>query len=240
MRVEHQVNAFEKILTSYDGVLPLHRHLFNYFKQHKQMGSSDRRWATRYLYSYFRLGKALFGLEKLERLAIADYLCNHTRSLVASTYLPALAETISSPLTEKLLQVENAYPDFKLHEVFPFAAKLSAEIDKTAFLKSFFIQPDLFIRTSKQGHQGVMAALEANQVSAKALSPTSISLPNGTKMEQVLSDQRLYQIQDLSSQQTGAYFRPEKYGYWWDCCAASGGKSLLLYDLEPTVQLLVS
>ena len=47
-------------------------------------------------------------------------------------------------------------------------------------------------------------------------------------------------MQDLSSQKTGAFFQPQKYDYWWDCCAASGGKSLLLHDLEPQIQLLVS
>jgi 16S rRNA (cytosine967-C5)-methyltransferase len=56
----------------------------------------------------------------------------------------------------------------------------------------------------------------------------------------VLSDPRLYQIQDLSSQKTGNYFEPHKYDYWWDCCAASGGKSLLLHNLEPNIELLVS
>jgi 16S rRNA (cytosine967-C5)-methyltransferase len=33
---------------------------------------------------------------------------------------------------------------------------------------------------------------------------------------------------------------PQMYDYWWDCCAASGGKSLLLHDLQPKIELLVS
>jgi 16S rRNA (cytosine967-C5)-methyltransferase len=53
-------------------------------------------------------------------------------------------------------------------------------------------------------------------------------------------DLQHYQVQDLSSQRTGLYFEPKSWEYWWDCCAASGGKSLLLHDIEPTVQLLVS
>ncbi|MBC7614467.1 MAG: RsmB/NOP family class I SAM-dependent RNA methyltransferase, partial [Pedobacter sp.] len=82
MRIEHQVRAFEQIYKNYDGVLPLHRFLFTYFKQNKQMGSSDRRWATRYIYSFFRLGRALLKLEPIERLAIADFLCHNTSSLI--------------------------------------------------------------------------------------------------------------------------------------------------------------
>jgi 16S rRNA (cytosine967-C5)-methyltransferase len=47
-------------------------------------------------------------------------------------------------------------------------------------------------------------------------------------------------VQDFSSQQTAQYFKPQKWESWWDACAASGGKSLLLHDLEPTVKLVVS
>lgn len=240
MRVEHQINAFTRILNGYDGVVPLHRYLFAYFKQNKQMGSSDRRWATRYLYSYFRLGKALVRLEVTERLAIADFLCNDTPSLVISTYLPELAVYVQLSLNEKLDLIKENYPEFKTGDVFNFSAELSEGIEKNELLKSFFIQPDLFIRVKEQVGEAVIKQLETNNVSVRVLSSTSLALPNGTKLEQVLDDPGLYQIQDLSSQRTGAYFNPQRYDYWWDCCAASGGKSLLLYDLEPTVQLLVS
>ncbi|RZL22188.1 MAG: RsmB/NOP family class I SAM-dependent RNA methyltransferase, partial [Pedobacter sp.] len=81
MRADHQLRAFEQILNSYDGSLPLHRFLPGYFKQNKQMGSSDRRWATRHLYSLFRLGKALTQLPNEQRLAVADFLCHDTLSL---------------------------------------------------------------------------------------------------------------------------------------------------------------
>jgi 16S rRNA (cytosine967-C5)-methyltransferase len=45
--------------------------------------------------------------------------------------------------------VKTAHPDFKLEDVFPWSAQLSAGIDKDAFLKSFFVQPDLYIRMAK-------------------------------------------------------------------------------------------
>ncbi|RZK68357.1 MAG: RsmB/NOP family class I SAM-dependent RNA methyltransferase, partial [Pedobacter sp.] len=77
-------------------------------------------------------------------------------------------------------------------------------------------------------------------ISANAIGTTSLALPNGTKLEKLLPDQKYYQVQDLSSQATGDLFKPQQWDYWWDCCAASGGKSLLLHSLEPTVQLLVS
>jgi 16S rRNA (cytosine967-C5)-methyltransferase len=47
-------------------------------------------------------------------------------------------------------------------------------------------------------------------------------------------------VQDYSSQQTANYFKPNKWDAWWDACAASGGKSLLLHELEPNIKLVVS
>ena len=55
-------------------------------------------------------------------------------------------------------------------------------------------------------------------------------------------------MQDLSSQRTGEFIR-EAFVYLnklkdridvWDCCAASGGKSLLAFDINPAIQLSVS
>ncbi|TKC05688.1 RsmB/NOP family class I SAM-dependent RNA methyltransferase [Pedobacter polaris] len=240
MRVEHQIRAFEQILKDYKGVLPLHRHLFTYFKQNKQMGSSDRRWATRYLYSFFRLGKALSKLNNLQRLAIADFLCHDTLSLIISHYLPELEESIGASITDKIAIVKKKFSAFKIEEVFSFDTELSEGIFKGDFYRSFFIQPDLFIRVKSTHIQAVVDQLQANGVSVKEISATTLALPNGTKLEQVINDPRLYQIQDLSSQYTGTFFGPKKYDYWWDSCAASGGKSLLLHSLEPNIELLVS
>ena len=240
MKVEHQVKAFEQVLDSYDGVLPLHRFLFAYFKQHKQMGSSDRRWASRYIYSFFRLGKALSKIDKLKRLAVADFLCHDTTSLVIAHYLPDVEPSIALPLGDKIELIKKVYQSFKLEEVFSFDAPISDGIDKEEFLKSFFIQPDLFIRVKETHIQAIINQLNANGVNFKEVADTTLALPNGTKLEQVINDARLYQIQDFSSQKTGEFFEPNKYDYWWDCCAASGGKSILLHSLQPHIELLVS
>lgn len=240
MRVEHHVNAFEKIINAYDGASPLHRFLFAYFKQNKQMGSSDRKWASRYSYSFFRLGKALRKLDLLHRLAVADFLCNSSPSLIVQHYLADLANRIESPLLEKMEAISAMYPDFSIEDVFPFPVPLSESIERRKFLESFFVQPDLFIRVKETHVQAIKNQLQLNGITAKEISSTTLALPNGTKLEQAVSDPRLYQIQDLSSQKTGDYFKPNAYDYWWDCCAASGGKSLLLHSLQPKIELLVS
>ncbi|RBQ03836.1 RsmB/NOP family class I SAM-dependent RNA methyltransferase [Pedobacter miscanthi] len=239
MRADHQLRAFEQILSSYDGSLPLHRFLPTYFKQHKQMGSSDRRWATRHIYSFFRMGKALSSLANEERLSIADFLCHDTLSQIVEKNFPELVESIAIPLEKKLGLVKAKYPDFKIEEVYPFHAAFSGDIDQEAFFASFFKQPDLFIRVAANDSKSIITRLETENITVKAISDTALALPNGTKLETILKEGS-YQVQDLSSQHTGEYFKPNKWDKWWDCCAASGGKTLLLHSLEPVIELLVS
>lgn len=240
MKLEYQIRSFEQVFKAYDGVQPLHRFLFTYFKQNKQMGSSDRRWATRYLYSFFRLGNALIKEEPLLRLAIADFLCNQTESLVVTHYLPQFKDQILLPIQAKLALIEDTYPAFKLSDVFPFKADLSDGIDHTEFLQSFFIQPDLFLRIKPSSHKTLVDELTKAEVSVREINETTLALPNGTKLEKVLPENKSYHVQDLSSQKTAEFFQPQPYDYWWDSCAASGGKSLLLHGLEPKIQLLVT
>lgn len=240
MRVEHQVRAFEQIFGNYDGILPLHRFLFTYFKQNKQMGSSDRRWATRYMYSFFRLGKALPTVAIIERLAIADFLCHETPSLIVETYLKDWVSKLTLPITAKKELIKSKYPKFNLEDVFVLHNHLSKSIEKDNFFNSFFVQPNLFIRVKGTHIKAVTDQLLSKGMLVDEVIENALVLPNGTKLEEAIHDARLYQVQDLSSQKTGAYFKPAKYDYWWDCCAASGGKSLLLHDLEPNIELLVS
>jgi 16S rRNA (cytosine967-C5)-methyltransferase len=70
----------------------------------------------------------------------------------------------------------------------------------------------------------------------------SLALPNATKLEDVLEIDTEVIIQDLNSQRTGRFLatlRNDKPKVW-DCCAASGGKSIMAYDINPNIQLTVS
>ncbi|MBY0243915.1 MAG: RsmB/NOP family class I SAM-dependent RNA methyltransferase [Sphingobacteriaceae bacterium] len=240
MKLVHQLKTFENIVANYDGKLPLHRFLALFFKQNKQMGSSDRRWANRYLFSFFRLGNILIDLDNISRLAIADFLCNQTSSLVVEHYLPNLVDKIQLSVPEKVKCVQKIYPNFDLSAVFQFKDNLTAALQDEVFYLSFFTQPNLFIRVPSKQIENLIRHLKKQDIAVEQLSETSLALPNATKLEQVIGDKFLYEVQDLSSQQTGMYFEPKANDFWWDCCTASGGKSLLLHQFEPSVSLLVS
>jgi 16S rRNA (cytosine967-C5)-methyltransferase len=240
MKAINQLKTFQRILEEYPAETPLGKFLPGFYRQNKQMGSTDRRIAGRLMYNYFRLGKAAPGLPADERLFVAEFLCNTQLNSFLQHFKPEWAACIGFSLDEKLHLVKTAHPEFNLDDVFPWTRQLSAGIDKAAFLRSFFVQPDLFIRVYKGFEQHVKALLTAAEITFKDEGKGCFALPNGTKLETVIANPHWYEVQDFSSQQTAQYFKPQKWESWWDACAASGGKSLLLHDLEPNLKLVVS
>jgi len=240
MKAINQLKTFQRILDEYPAETPLSKFLPGFYRQNKQMGSTDRRIASRLMYNYFRLGKALSDIPTDERLFIAEFLCNTQLNSFLQHFKPDWAACVGFTMAEKLAIVKSTYPDFRLDNVFPWINQISTVIDKEAFLRSFFVQPDLFIRVYKGFETQVKVALAAAEVIFKDEGDGCFSLPNGTRLEALIPNPYWYEVQDHSSQQTAQYFKPHKWENWWDACAASGGKSLLLRDLEPTVKLVVS
>src|SRR6201986_4390402 len=240
MKAINQLKTFQRILDEYPAETPLGKFLPGFYRQNKQMGSTDRKVASRLIYNYFRLGKALFNTPTEDRLLVAEFLCNTQTNSFLQHFKPEWALCIGFDIDEKLKLIKTAYPDFKLADVFPWSNEISTGIDKDAFLKSFFIQPDLFIRVRKGFEQHVKALLTKAEIVFKDEGNSCLALPNGTRLEAIFPQQHWFEVQDLSSQQTAKFFRPNKWESWWDACAASGGKSLLLHDQEPNLKLVVS
>lgn len=250
MREDQQLKTFLRILNEYPANTPLTKFLPGFFKKNKQMGSTDRRVASRLLYSYYRLGKALKERPVEERLFIAEFLCNSEDNSFLAHFRPDLNEKIVLPIEEKVKLLE-ATEGFVFEDIFPFTKHLSSGIDKQGFLNSLFVQPDLYIRIHSGKQELVKLKLTEAAIAFTEIGETALALPNGTNLNQIFPENtiplpfrpvviRPYVVQDLSSQQTAAYFKPNRYESWWDACAASGGKSLLLFSLQADIKLLVS
>jgi 16S rRNA (cytosine967-C5)-methyltransferase len=171
---------------------------------------------------------------------VAEFLCNSQTNSFLQHFKPEWALCIGFDIDEKLKLIKTAYPAFKLADVFPWTAELSAGIDKDAFLKSFFVQPDLFIRVREGSDTLVRGTLAKENITFKDEGNGCLALPNGTRLENLFPQQNWFEVQDFSSQQTAQFFKPSKWESWWDACAASGGKSLLLHELQPNLKLVVS
>jgi len=240
MKAINQLKTFHRLLEEYPAETPLSKFLPGFYRQNKQMGSTDRKVASRLIYNYFRLGAALPDLPSEDRLIVAEFLCNSQVNSFLQHFKPEWAACVGFTLDEKLALVKTAYKEFKLSDVFPWADQISAGIDKEAFLKSFFVQPDLFIHVHNGYDHLVKAELNKAEVAFKDEGNGCFALPNGTRLETIFPTQHWFEVQDYSSQQTANYFKPNKWDQWWDACAASGGKSLLLHEMEPNIKLVVS
>lgn len=240
MKAINQLKTFQRILAEYPADTPLGKFLPGFYRQNKQMGSTDRRVAGRLIYNYFRLGRALPDLPAEDRLMVAEFLCNTQSNSFLQHFKPDWAACVAFGVDEKISLIKTTYPDFDLDDVFPWLPQLSNDIDRDAFLKSFFIQPDLFIRVHKGYEAQVKAELSKAEVTFKDEGDGCLALPNGTRLDAIFPKQHWFEVQDYSSQQTANYFKPEKWDSWWDACAASGGKSLLLHSLQPDIKLVVS
>jgi 16S rRNA (cytosine967-C5)-methyltransferase len=240
MKAINQLKTFLRILDEYPADTPLSKFLPGFYRQNKQMGSTDRRVASRLIYNYFRIGNALPDLQPEDRLMVAEFLCNTQLNSFLQHFKPEWAACIGFGIDEKLALVKAVHKYFNLKDVFPWISQVSDGIDKEAFLKSFFIQPDLFIHVHNGYDHLVKAELNKAEIAFKDEGNGCFSLPNGTRLETIFPTQHWFEVQDYSSQQTANYFKPNKWDQWWDACAASGGKSLLLHELEPDIKLVVS
>lgn len=211
------------------------------------MGSRDRRETRSWVYQYFRIGKALPDLEFTERLSVAVFLCNSDPSPAANALLLKFGRLdpgmMTSPLDEKLDRVSSAYSDFDLLQVFPYSKWIGSGVDARAFAKSMLVQPDVWIRVRKGADKKVSDELinAAIGFEKDEVLPQAWRLPQGVNVTELASYKKgLFEIQDRSSQATASFFQARENESWWDACAASGGKSLLLLEQEPGIRLFAT
>ncbi len=202
------------------------------------MGSSDRRMNSRYCYNVFRLGRAFEELALTERLAIAEFLCEG-ESAVVHEFKPEWINKNFTNLGDKIDFIQSLYGDF-LEKVFPLTDHLSPGIVKEEFISSHFVQPDLFIRLKRGSEATVKHELEQQGIAFVEAGPQTLALSNGINLQALKKIQGLFEVQDYSSQQSLNAIQTKANETWWDACAASGGKSLLLLDKFPHINLLVS
>jgi len=243
MRAEQQLRSFLRVFDNFPADKPLAKFLPEFFKRNKQMGSNDRRSVSRLLYNYFRLGRALANKSVEERLFLAEFLCTSVDNPFLHHFRSDLNQMIYLNIEEKI-KYASINEGLIIEQVFPFTNHLSEGIDKEAFLLSFFVQPDLFIRVNPKALSWVLKTLEDCSIDFSLIAHNTVALPNGTNLNSLFSDSTFpvkpYEVQDLSSQRTAKYFKPNRFEHWWDACAASGGKSLLLFSEQSDIKLLVS
>ncbi|HYF31389.1 MAG TPA: Fmu (Sun) domain-containing protein [Chitinophagaceae bacterium] len=272
------LNTAVQLLEQYRGEMPFSIFAKSFFAQHKKYGSKDRKRIAHLCYCYFRLGQSLQTLPKEERVLTGLFLCSAHPDELLQHARPEWNAQIGSTIDEKISVLNQSGIHFSIQDIFPWKSELSEGIDHEAFCRSFLVQPDLFLRLRPGQESNVREKLRRGGISFTAISPTCVSLPNTSKIDEVIALDSEAVVQDLNSQNTGSFFAANfsaqvhqegtfppktdlgqanqtvaKKGIFaergesfqtslsaWDCCAASGGKSILAYDLLPGIQLTVS
>lgn len=239
MRFASYLASAGHIISAYQGQVPLAAWLKNYFSQHKKYGSGDRRWIADLCYCYFRLGKAFVTLSTEERLLTAQFLCYSNSPFIAALK-PEWQHKQNASLPDKL----SFLGEKEWIHLFPFRQEISTAIEQEPFVLSFLQQPDLFLRIRPGKEKTVITKLTTAGIPFEQ-EGDCLRLPNSAKVDAILTINEEAVVQDYSSQQVLQPLqqhlltaKPQTTA--WDCCAASGGKTILLHDAYPPLKLTVT
>ena len=239
-RFHSYINTSEKIIDLYRGDVPFSIFIKSYFATNKKFGSKDRKQISELCFIYFRLSGMLDKYLVKEKILTAFFLYNSTPTDLMQAIKPAWNSLISLPITEKMKLVHN---DMQLADIFPFKEALSSSINFEKFCLSFIAQPQLFVRVRPALYESTIKKIKQSLLPFSLLDNNCIQLPSGTNIETFLLPDKEVVIQDYNSQKVLDFLKTDlampvidqskgtNLPAVWDCCAASGGKSILLYDL---------
>ena len=240
------------LISTYKGGEPFHLYIKKYFSANKKHGSKDRKHIASLCYNYFRLGGGVAaGTTVEDKILLGAFLCNSGFSVSFEQSKPAWNDMADQPLGEKLKAAEGIFDSGK---IFPFQRFLSNEIDSDKFADSFLQQPKLFLRIRPGKETVVFEKIRAANFSFTRMNSKCLVFSNNEKISGAISLDKEAVIQDFNSQRTGDFF--SKYFFEqqagtdlenknsqiavWDCCAGSGGKSILAIDTLKNIKLTVT
>jgi 16S rRNA (cytosine967-C5)-methyltransferase len=225
------INSAKKAIETLSPGEPVAHHLKRFFAADKKYGSKDRKIISSLCYNYYRAGHAFPEKTIEEKILNAYFLCAAEKNVLLEKLSPELNEKAGWP-AEKKCSFLNIGPD----KIFPFGALLSDEINKEAFALSFLRQPLLFLRLRPGKAVKILEKLTEAKADFEEINTSCISMPPASKAQDFFKINKDAVVQDMNSQQVFDYFNEDhifhsKEVSVWDCCAASGGKSILLYDM---------
>ncbi|GAB5408228.1 MAG: hypothetical protein BalsKO_05930 [Balneolaceae bacterium] len=169
-------------------------------------------------------------------------MCSENQSQLLETHRPEWNSAIELGFEEKCAIIGADFENV-LHDLFPWKNQMNSEIEFPSFSRSFLIQPDVFLRIRPGEKEEVEHKLNSAKLSFNKLSYSTLSVPQSAKISDLLNTDSEIVIQDLSSQKVGDSLEEVLVNNGlsvWDCCAASGGKALMAYDLNQSIKLTVS
>ena len=194
-------------------------------------------------YHYFRCAHLFVSASNIEtKILNSIFLCNQSQHDILNQLAPDLNQKIELSSEDKFL-----YLKINPNTIFKFNEELSGELDQRLFAYSFFNQSALFLRVRPGNLNKVTEKLKVSDIHFEQIGEDTIKCNNSAKINEVLKVNKEVVIQDLNSQRVFEYLKKNNVHKdsgkveVWDTCAASGGKSILIYDiLKGKVKLTAS
>lgn len=234
----------EDLLNSRYEDKPFALHFTQSARNNKQWGSTDRRELRNLCYAYFRLGIWADKFEtKQQALAFSVFLylpsyANWVESFKEQGLLPSTIQ-LEKPFENRFEQVKS----FLQTEAgpFPCGAFISNKLEEKQLNQSLAEPAKLWFRVKADRKADFIEVLKSNKIDFITEGNNALGLPLGTDLDALLKNQRssFGEIQDIASQQVIANLKWNNQRVW-DCCAASGGKSIQIMQEHKPSQLLCS
>lgn len=223
----------EHLVEQYNLQMPLYLFLKNYFRQNKKFGSRDRKYITELVFGFYRI-PSFNRLKKQDQILYGSFLSGRLPQLFFEKTFPEGAPYYHQTLQEKINYLKQLYQvDFDL------SATLTEGVSITDYIHYLFQEKSVFLRI-RRNKEGILSILKKQGISFQQPTIDSIAIQDKIDLETALPQKEDYVIQDLSTQQVARFLHPQSHETWWDCCAASGGKSLLLLDKNHDLRLFAS
>jgi 16S rRNA (cytosine967-C5)-methyltransferase len=247
MRFQSYFNTAIRIIELYDGAAPLSHFLKKFFSENKKHGSKDRKFITHACYNFYRPGFALKNVNIEERLRAAIFLCNSNAGEWNILYDHNWIEHWNDQIRKRIYFIQSVC-NFSIQDIFPFYIETSGGLDKESFALSHLFQPHVFLRIRNNHYDKILHALHQHHIVFEKADDDCIAVNNSNKLEEIINIDEEAVIQDYSSQRIKEFLsvikpkiqNPKSEMNVWDCCAGSGGKSILAYDVLQNIHFTVS
>jgi 16S rRNA (cytosine967-C5)-methyltransferase len=241
MKYFSHLNTAVQLTEQYTGHHAFGDYAKEFFRAHKKYGSTDRRQIMQLCYAGFRTGKSMTGATAADRILTGLFLCSTEPNVLLEHLKPEWNEKALLSLEEKLSMPDHS---FSIKNIFPWQEELSEGIDHDAYCRSFLVQPNLFLRIRPGKEEWVKGKLKQEGIVFNEIGEACLALPNASKVDAVLEPDKEAVVQDLSSQHVAQLIHMAgdhlDISSVWDCCAGSGGKSIMAYDILDRIRLTVS
>ncbi len=234
MRLSNYILKAQEILAAYAFPEPFHLYLKNYFKKNKAFGSKDRKIISALLFGYFRIGKQPH-LSTAQAMQLGVWLSANLDVKYYNDDFFFPRDRYNNTIDDKVAYLQTLQLKWEL-AILP---TLENKLEQQAILQDY-LKPHAFSIRVRKNKKRIEKQLEDANIAYTCLDEDIILLQDNVDITTILTTADDYVVQDGTSIQVANSIKVPTNAKVWDCCAASGGKSLCILDNAKKTELTVS